>query len=84
MSFSQKSNRLSFDSSVFCSFVFSFESSLQRNSLSSSKLVLIQFGYREFSFLSHAVSLWFVVFSKLALVVSDYYTIPFQPGKMKV
>ena len=49
---------LSFDFFVFCSFVFSLESSLQKNNLSSSKLVLIQFGYRGFSFLSHAVKLW--------------------------
>ena len=70
---------LSFDFLVFCSFVFRFKSSLQKNNLSSSKLVLIQFGYRGFSFLSHAVRLWLMVFSKLALVILDYYIIPFQP-----
>ena len=56
---------LSFDFFVFCSFVFRLESSLQKNNLSSSKLVLIRFGNRGFSFLSHAVRLWFVVFIKL-------------------
>ena len=71
---------LSFDFFVLCSFVFRLESSLQKNNLSSSKLVLIQFGYRGFSFLSHAVRLWFVMFIKLALVSLDYYVIPFQPG----
>ena len=65
---------------MLCSFVFRLISSLQKNNLSSSKLVLIQFGYRGFSFLSLAVRLWFVVFSKLALVSLDYYIIPFQPG----
>ena len=54
---------LSFDFLVSCSFVFRLESSLQKNNLSSSKLILIQFGYRGFSFPSHAVRLWFVVFS---------------------
>ena len=33
------------------------------------KLVLIRFVYRGFSFLSHAVRLWFVVFSKLRWLV---------------
>ena len=69
VSFSQKFKSfvlgLSFDFFVFCSFVFRLESSLQKNNLSSSKLVLIRLGYRGFSFLSHAVRLWFVVFSKL-------------------
>ena len=51
---------LSSDFLVFCSFVFRLKSSLQKNILSSPKLVLIQFGYRGFSFLSHAVRLWFV------------------------
>ena len=37
-------------------------------------------GYNGFSFLSHPVRLWFMVFSKLALVSLDYYIIPFQPG----
>ena len=60
---------LSFDFLVFCSFVFRLKSSLQKNILSSYKLVLIQFGYRGFSYLSHAVSLWFVVFSKLGWFV---------------
>ena len=64
---------LSFDFLVFCSFVFRLKGSLQKNNLSSSKLVFIQFGYRGFSFLSHAVRLWFRVFSKLALVSLDYY-----------
>ena len=71
---------LSFEFLMFCPFVFRLKSSLQKNNLSSYKLVLIQFGYRGFSFLSHAVRLWFVVFSKLALVRLDYYIIPFQPG----
>ena len=44
---------------VFCSFMFRLESSLQKNNLSSSKLVFIRFGYRGFFFLSHAVRLWF-------------------------
>ena len=61
-------------------FVFRLKRSLQKNYLSSSKLVLIQFGYRGFSFLSHAVRLWFMVLSKLALVSLDYYIIPFKPG----
>ena len=71
---------LSFEILVFCSFVFRLESSLQKKNLFSSKLVLIQFGYRGFSFLSHAVRLRFVVFSKLVLVSLDYNEIPFQPG----
>ena len=71
---------LSFDFLVFCSFVFRLKSSLQKNNLSSSKLVLIQFGYHGFSFLSQAVRLWFVVFSKLAFVSLDYCIIPFQTG----
>ena len=41
-----------------------------------SWLVLFQFGYRGFSFLSHDVRLWFMVFSKLALVSLDYYSFP--------
>ena len=61
-------------------FVLRLKSSLQKNNLSCSKLVLFQFGYCGFSFLSQAVRLWFVVFSKLALVSLDYYIIPFQPG----
>ena len=70
---------------VFCSFVFRLECILQKNKLSSSKLVLIQFvGYRGFSFLSHAVRLWFAVFSKPTLVSLDYSIIPLQPGKRKV
>ena len=69
---------LFFDFLVFCSFVFRFKSSLQKNDLSSSKLVLIQFGYRGFSFLGHAFRLRSVVFSKLALVSLDYYIILFQ------
>ena len=60
--------------------MFIHKSSLQKNNLSSFKLVLIQFGYRGFSFLGHAVRLWFLVFCKLALVSLDYYIIPFQPG----
>ena len=71
---------LSFDFFVFCSFMFRLETSLQKNFLSSSKLVLIQFGYRGFSFLSHAVRLWVVMISKVALVSLDYYVIFFQPG----
>ena len=65
---------------MFCSFVFRLKNSLQKNNLSSSKLVLIQFGYRGFSFLSHAIRLSFVVFTKLVLVSLDYYIIPFQLG----
>ena len=65
---------------MYCSFKFRLISSLQKNNLSSSKLVLIQFGCRGFSFLSHAVRFCFMVFSKLALVSLDYYIIPFQPG----
>ena len=60
---------LFFDFFVFRSFVFRLESSLQKTNLSSSKLVLFRFGYRGFSFLSHAVKLWFVVFSKLLWLV---------------
>ena len=60
--------------------MFRFKNSLQKNNLSSSKLVLIQFGYRGFSFLSHAIRLSFVVFTKLVLVSLDYYIIPFQLG----
>ena len=41
VSFTQKSNRLYFDSSVFCSFVFKLESSLRKNNLSSSELVFV-------------------------------------------
>ena len=70
----------SFDFLVFCSFVIRLESSLRKNNLSSSKLVLVQFGYRGYSFIGHAVRLWFAVFSKLALTSLDYYIIPFQPG----
>ena len=62
---------------MFYSFVFRLKSILQKNNLSSSKLVLIQFGYCGFSFLSHTVKLWFAVFSKLALVSLDYYIVPF-------
>ena len=51
-----------------------------KKKLSSSKLVLIQFGYRGFSFLSHAVRLWFVVFSKFAFVSLEYCVILFQTG----
>ena len=74
---------LSFDFLVIF-FVFRLKKSLQKNNLSSSKLVFIQFGYRGFSFLSHAVRLWFMVFSKLALVSLDYYIFRFQPGERKV
>ena len=83
MSFSQKSNCLFWvclSILVFCSFVFRLKGSLQKNNLSSFKLALIQFGYRGFSFLRHAVRLWFMVFGKLALVTLDYFIIPFQPG----
>ena len=70
-----------FDFLVFCSFVFRLENSLQKNRLSSYKLVLIQFGYRGFSFISHAVRLWFMVISKLALISLGFFNIiPFQPG----
>ena len=88
MSISQKSNCLFWvclsTFRCFCSFVFRLKSSLQKNNLSISKLVLIQFGYRGFSFLGHAVRLWFMVYNKPALVSSDYYIIPFQPGYRKV
>ena len=60
--------------------MFRLKNSLQKKNLSSSKLVLIQFGYRGFSVHSHAVRLRFVEFSKLALVSLDYYIIAFQPG----
>ena len=50
---------LSHDFFVFCSYVFRLESCLQKNNLSSFKLVLIRFGYCGFSFLSHVVELWF-------------------------
>ena len=46
---------------MFSSFKFRLESSLQKINLSTSKLVLIQFWYRGFSFLSHAVRLWCLV-----------------------
>ena len=73
VSFSQKLKSfvlgLFFDFFVFCSFVFRLESSLQKNNLSSSKLMLTRFGYRGFSFLSHAVRLWFVVFRLFEVVV---------------
>ena len=65
---------------MFCSFVFRLKNSLQKNNLGSSKLVLIQFGYRGLSFLSHADRLSFVVFSKLVFVSLDYNIIPFQLG----
>ena len=41
----------------FC--VFRLKSILQKNKLSSSKLVLIQFSYCGFLFQSHALRLWF-------------------------
>ena len=59
---------LSFDFLVFCSFVFRLKSSLQMDNLYSSKLVLIKFGYRGFSFLTHAARLWFIVFSWLVWI----------------
>ena len=71
---------LTFDFLVFCSFMFRLKSSLQKIILSGFKLVLFQFGFGGFSFLSHAQRLWFMVFSKLALVSLDNYIIPFQPG----
>ena len=71
---------LFFDFLVFCSFVFRLKNSLQKNILSSSKLVLVQFGYHGFYFLSHSVCLWFMVFSKLALVSLGFYIIRFQSG----
>ena len=64
----------------FCSSVFRIKSSLQKTNLSSSKLVLTQFSYRGFYFLSHDVRWRFMLFIKLALVSSNYYIIPFQPG----
>ena len=51
---------LSIDFFVFHSFVVRLESGFQKNSLSNFKMVLIWFGYRGFSFLSHAIRLWFV------------------------
>ena len=62
---------------VFCRI---FRSIRTNYALPGSNLVLIQFGFRGFSFLSHAGRLWFVVFSKLASVSLDHYIIPFQPG----
>ena len=56
---------LFFDFLVFCSFLFGLINSLQKNKLSSSSAVFFRFGYRGFFFLSHAVRLWFMVFSKL-------------------
>ena len=47
----------SFDFFVFYLFVLRLESDLQKNYLYSFKLVLIWFGYRGFSFLSHAIKL---------------------------
>ena len=60
---------LSFDFFVFYLFVVRLESSLQKNKLSSFKLVFIRFGYRGFYFLSHAVGLWFLMFSKLRWLI---------------
>ena len=54
---------LSFDFFVFYYFFLRLGNSLQKNNLFNFKLVLIQFGYRRCSFLSHAVSLRFMVFS---------------------
>ena len=66
MSFSQKSNCLFWVClSTFWCFVLlcsDLKIVFKKNNLSSSKLVLIQFGCRGFSFLSHAVRLRFVVF----------------------
>ena len=69
VSFSQKSNCFWFGFvlrlfGVFC-FFFRLGNSLQKNKLSKFQAGLIRFGYRGFSFLIHAVSLWFMVFSKL-------------------
>ena len=76
MSFSSKVKSfvlgLFFDFFVFCSFVSRLESSLRKNHLCSSKLVLTQFGYPGFPF--------FVVFSRLALVSLDNYIILFKTG----
>ena len=60
---------LSFDFFGLFSFVFRLVISFQKDKLSSFKLVLIRFGYRGFSFLSHAARLWVVVFSKLRWLV---------------
>ena len=54
---------------VFFSFVSRLRNSLQQNKLSSSKLILIRFGYPGVSFLSHAVRMCFVVFSELRWLV---------------
>ena len=48
---------------------FRLSNSLQKNKLSVLQGDLIQFGYCGFSFLSHAVSLCFMMFSKLRWLV---------------
>ena len=56
---------LSYDFLVFYYFFLRLCNSLQKNKLSSFILDLSGLGTPWFSFLSHAVILWFVVFSKL-------------------
>ena len=64
---------LSFDFLVFCSLCSDLKEVFKRIIYPVSKLVLALFGYRGFSFLSHAVRFWFMVISELALVSLDYY-----------
>ena len=64
---------LSCDFLVFYSFFFRLGNSLQKNKLSSFQAGLIRFGYHMCSFLSHAVSLWLMVFSKLRWLVWILY-----------
>ena len=65
---------------MFCSFVFRLKSSLQKNNLSSSKLVLIQFGYRGVPVFLFLVVLlgcglgYLVSFSKFGLVYNSFPT----------
>ena len=60
---------LFFDFLVFYACFFRLINSLQKNKLSVLQAGLIQFGYCGFFFLSHAVSLCFMVFNKLRLLV---------------
>ena len=53
----------SFDFLLFYSFFLRLTNSLRKNKLSGSLSLFDPVGYRGFSFLSHAVSLWFIVFS---------------------
>ena len=63
---------LSFDFLLFFVLLYSdLKVVFKRIILSGSKLVFFQFGYCGFSLISHAVRLWFMIFSKLALVSLD-------------